>query len=104
MNIKKTIFKKYWDILKNNKNDKTHTSEDMNMYYSLFKEVGDEVFIEAVKDVLLNLPYFPRVDELNESIKQAQHNLEMEKWKDIKSEPMTKEEEKELEAILKKYR
>lgn len=101
--IKKTIFKKYWEILKRNKNDKTHTEEDMAIYYSLFKDVEDQIFIEAVKEVLLNVPYFPRVDELNECIQHTQQKDKTEKWKEIKVELLTKEDKEWCKNFYKKY-
>ena len=101
--IKKTIFKKYWEILKRNKNDKTHTEEDMAIYYSLFKDVEDQTFIEAVKEALLNVPYFPRVDELNECIQHTQQKDKTEKWKEIKVELLTKEDKEWCKNFYKKY-
>ena len=46
----KEEFKKYWNILKRNYNDKTHTLEDFNLYFSIFKD-------ESVKDFKMQLSY-----------------------------------------------
>lgn len=102
MYIDKYIFKRYWDIVKRDKNDKTHTDEDLNTYYSLFRNVEKEVFIEAIKLVLLNLSYFPRIDELNNCIQAARNKLTIKKWECAKREALTKDEEIELKKDLER--
>lgn len=103
MYIKKTIFNKYWKILKHDKNDKTHTQEDMGMYYSLFKDETDEVFILAVKNMLTSLSYFPRVDEMKNAIEKARIELNQKAVIPQKQEEITDEEFEKFKIEFKKW-
>jgi len=117
--INKTLFKKYWDVLRKQKLDKTHNANDMSLYYSLFKEESDEVFVEAVKLVLKELSYFPKTDELHNYINRVKKESELQKLEGINTTQELDEEDKayardfykrycdteeEYQGKLKKYR
>lgn len=100
--VSRDIFKKYWDILKRNYQDKTHTTEDFNIYYSIFKDFEEKDFINAIKQVLLNNKYFPRIDEIAQYIQHSDTNVP--KWfnDDLsKDTHITEKEQEELEKIIK---
>lgn len=93
--MKKALFNKYWEMLKHDKNDKTHTQEDAAIYYSLFQNVSDKDFVEAIKYILLNYSYFPRVDEMQKAIDivTSEKNIKPE-WKNVKAEPLDTQDKK----------
>lgn len=104
MYIKKTIFKKYWEILRKNKMDLKHnTTEDFMLYYSIFKDETDEVFIEAIKLILKELSYFPRVDEMNTFINKAKQELNLKKFDNSSEEEFTEEDKEWYRGFYKKY-
>ena len=100
--VSRDIFEKYWNILKRNYQDKTHNTTDFNLYYSIFKDFEEKDFINAIKQVLLNNKYFPRIDEIAQYLSHC-NNKEPE-WfnNDLSKEPhITKNEKEELERIIK---
>lgn len=96
--VSRDIFSKYWNILKRNYKDTQHTKEDYKLYYSIFKDINKEDFINAIKQVLLHNKYFPRIDEIAEYLPKEVPN-----WFDDKNttQKLTKKEEKEMNEILK---
>lgn len=100
--VSKDTFKKYWEILKRNYQDKTHNITDFNLYYSIFKEFEEKDFINAIKQVLLNNKYFPRIDEIAQYL--PQNDTKLPEWfnKDLNEKTnITKTEKEELEKIIK---
>ncbi len=99
--VSRDIFKKYWNILKRNYSDKTHNASDFNLYFSIFKDYEEEKFIYAIKQVLINNSYFPRIDEIAKYLS----NDDEPKWlkdfaKNIEVQKLSKEDQKELDEIL----
>ena len=107
--MNKVIFQKYWKILKRNYNDKNHTQEDMKTYYSIFKDVSNEDFIEVIKLVLKNQKYFPNIAEINQYVEKITNENQRKgivpEWmkKEPEKEKPTEEEEKEMEELLKEF-
>ena len=107
--MNKVIFQKYWKILKRNYNDKNHTQEDEQTYFSIFKDVSDEKFIEVIKLVLKNQKYFPNIAEINQYVEKIDKERPkvniIPGWigKEIKREMPTDEEEKEMKELLKEF-
>lgn len=99
--IKRTIFNKYWQILKRNYNDTQHTTQDADTYYSIFKDFTEKDFTIAVKKSLMNCKYFPNIYEINQFIPRADR---FEKWERIEKEEMNEEELKEMEKLLKPFK
>ena len=98
--VSRDIFSKYWNILKRNYQDKTHTIEDFNLYYSIFKDFEEKDFINAIKQVLLNNKYFPRIDEIAQYLSHS--NDKVPEWfNDDLNTHITNDEQKELEKIIK---
>lgn len=102
MYIKSTLFKKEWEQLEKYYKKK-HTREEANFYYSKLKDLSDEVFLKTMDNVYNYCKYFPNIAEIREQVPNEEE-LKMNKWKLLKGEDMTKEEQKELEEILKKYK
>lgn len=102
MNI--ITFQKYWKILKRNYNNKSHTQEDMKIYYSIFKDLKDDEFKEVIKQVLKKQKYFPNIAEINQYVETKLK--EYPEWLDkkIENEELTKEEMKEMKELLKEFK
>lgn len=96
--LRLSIFKKYWNILKRNYQDKTHNDEDLKMYFSILKDYQEQDVINAIKEVLKKQPYFPRVDEIVKYLPtQEEPN-----WfnQNPKNNLPTQEEQEEMKKIL----
>ena len=98
MYINNSIFNKYWQILKRVYQDKTHTQQDADIYYSVFKDCEEKTFSQAIKETIKKQRYFPNPAEINQYISN-----DVDKWKDLKAEEMTETEKEEMEKILEKY-
>lgn len=108
MNI--NIFETYWNILKRNYQDKTHTTEDMKLYYAIFKNYSERDIKIAIRECLKYQTYFPRIDELHKYLPQENENLykvTFDKdgnmlWdgKRCETRKLNEEEKKELERLL----
>ena len=102
--INKTLFKKYWDVLRKQKLDKTHNATDMSLYYSLFQNESDEVFVEAIKLILKELSYFPKTDEMNYYINQVKEESKLKKLSGTNTTPELDEEDKAFaRGFYKRY-
>lgn len=100
MYINKITFNKYWQILKRVHNDKTHTQQDADIYYSVFKDCNENDFSQAIKEAIRKIKYFPKPAEINQFLPKEK----MEDWDDLKKEPMNDAEKEEMEKILEKYK
>ena len=111
MDIKNTLFKKEWEKLEKYYK-KTHTREEANFYYLQLNDISDEEFIQTMKNVYNHCKYFPNIAEIREQVpntlNSSTEKIVVPEWmlypEICKSEPLTLEEQKELEEILKKYR
>ena len=117
VNIKNTLFKEEWEKMENyyyrNSKDKSkkHTRDEANFYYSQLKDISDELFLKTLDNVYNHCKYFPCIAEIREQVPNtldSTENIVTPEWilhpEICKSEPLTLEEQKELEEILKKYR
>lgn len=94
MDIKE--FTKYWNIMKRNYQDKTHTTDDLKYYYSILRNYTQQDLKNAFEKVLKFQSYFPRIDEI---VKYLPGNKE-EDTPTWMSKPITDEiSEKELEEL-----
>ena len=85
--------------MKRNYMDKTHDDEDKKTYYSIFREYDEQEFKNAVKQVLLNQSYFPRIDEIS---KYLLVEVDVPKWfnEKLENEQPTQQEIQEMDKIL----
>lgn len=99
--LRLSIFKKYWNILKRNYQDKTHNDEDLKMYFSILRDYQEQDVINAIKEVLKKQPYFPRVDEIVKYL-PTQQEQEEPGWfyQNLENNLPTKEEQEEMQNIL----
>lgn len=97
------IFNTYWNILKRNYKDTLHNEIDFKYYYSIFKEYEEKDFINAVKMVLKYQSYFPRIDEIVKYLPEEKEEKDIPKWfnEERNFEKITKEEQEEMEKIIK---
>lgn len=98
--LRLSIFKKYWNILKKNYQDKTHNDEDLKMYFSILRDYQEQDVISAIKEVLKQQPYFPRVDEIVKYLPtQEEPN-----WfnQSVENNIPTQQEREEMQNILDK--
>lgn len=102
MYIKSILFKKEWECLEKYYKKK-HTHNEANFYYLHLKDLTDEEFKKVMDLVYKKCKYFPNIAEIRELLPSDKEQT-MENWTNLKSEPMTKEEEHELEKILSKYK
>lgn len=102
MYIKNTTFKKEWEQLEKYYKKK-HTRDEANFYYSMLKDLDDEEFLKTMFNVYNNCKYFPNIAEIREQVPNKKKQI-VDKWKDIKAEPINEEERKELEDLLKDFK
>lgn len=94
MDIKE--FTKYWNIMKRNYQDKTHTTDDLKYYYSILRNYTQQDLKNAFEKVLKFQSYFPRIDEIVKYL-PGDKEEDTPKWM---SKPITDEiSEKELEEL-----
>ena len=108
--IDKDIFIKYWNILKKEYQDKTHDTQDLKLYYSILKDYKEKDLKQALKEVLKNENYFPRINEIikylpthdtNNKIKYDKDGVMLWNGKRCEVKKMTQKEQEELDKILK---
>ena len=99
--LRLSIFKTYWNILKRNYQDKTHNDEDLKMYFSILRDYQEQDVINAIKEVLKNQPYFPRVDEIFKYL-PTQQRQEEPNWfyQKLENNIPTQQEQEEMKKIL----
>ena len=97
--LNKDKFEIYYKMLLLNYNKK-HTKSLYKMYYEFFKNEAESDFKNAVMEVIRNEKYFPNVAELSKYL-PTDEDKKLRKWENIKSETVSKEEEKELKEMLK---
>ena len=105
MYIKRNIFNKYWEILKQDKNDKTHTNKQRDTYFSIFKNVEEEIFVESVKEMLLRCSYFPRIDEMEKFISGVMERNKAEKLvkNRVKNDLLSSEDKKFFKQMFYQF-
>lgn len=108
MNIE--VFTKYWQVLKREYQDKQHNTQDLKLYYSIFKEYPEKEFKQAIKQVLKYENYFPRINEIVKYLPTHDLNSKVSFDKDgtmlwggirCESEKPSKEELKMMNDFLK---
>ena len=97
--LNKYIFDNYYKMLLLNYNKK-HTQSLYKMYYEFIKNETEEDFKNAVMEAIRNEKYFPNIAELSKYL-PTKEEKKLRNWKNIESETVTEEEEKELKEMLK---
>lgn len=102
LNLRSNIFRKYWEILKRNYKDHTHTDEDFKIYYSILKEYSEKDVINAIKNVLKMRKFFPQINEICEFLPENRNDIVPE-WIGTKQnvEQATEEEIQKWEEVFK---
>lgn len=103
--LTRSLFNKYWNILKRNYNDKIHTQEDANIYYSIFKDLEKQTFIKTIELVLKKQKYFPNIAEMYQYVEVAEKKLNFQIISEgIEAKAISEQEQKELEKLMEKFK